>query len=285
MESIERNFFSMLRKLWLQNLFVCVGLDSAFEKIPQFLKDSVTKELGFLSVEEIMFQFNKNIIEATADLVCAYKLNIAFYEAQGHEGIAALIRTIAYIKEYAPEVPIILDAKRADIGNTNDGYVKSAFEIIGADAITVNPFFGEEAMKPFLAEKDKGIIILCRTSNPGSGEFQDLEVDGVPLYQIVARNVIENWNSNGNCAVVVGATKPEELEQVRKIVGDMPILIPGAGAQGADVKEAVDAGGREVIFHSARKIIFASDGLDYAEEARTETVKLGNLIIVCMANN
>lgn len=280
----ERNFFSMLRNLWVQNLFICVGLDSAFEKIPQYLKDSVAAELGFASVEEIMFQFNKNIIKATADLVCAYKLNIAFYEAQGHEGIAALIRTVAYIKEYAPEVPIILDAKRADIGNTNDGYVKSAFEIIGADAITVNPFFGKEAMEPFLAEKNKGIIILCRTSNPGSGEFQDLEMNGEPLYQIVARRIIEDWNSNDNCAVVVGATKPEELEQVRMIVGDMPILIPGVGAQGADVMKTVNAGGREVMIHSARKIIFASDGPDYAEEARIETVKLGNLIIVCMAN-
>lgn len=281
----ERNFFSMLRQLWLKNLFICVGLDSAFEKIPQCLKDSVEATLGYVSVEEIMFQFNKNIIKATADLVCAFKLNIAFYEAQGNEGMAALIRTIAYIKEYAPEVPIILDAKRADIGNTNDGYVKSAFDIIGADAITVNPFFGKEAMEPFLKMKNKGIIILCRTSNSGSGEFQDLEVNGEPLYQVVARRVVESWNDNSNCAVVVGATQPEELEQVRMIVGDMPILIPGVGAQGADVKKTVNAGGREVIIHSARKIIFASDGPDYAEEARTETVKLGNLILICMAND
>ena len=256
-----------------------------FEKIPQCLKDSVEATLGYVSVEEIMFQFNKNIIKATADLVCAFKLNIAFYEAQGNEGMAALIRTIAYIKEYAPEVPIILDAKRADIGNTNDGYVKSAFDIIGADAITVNPFFGKEAMEPFLKMKNKGIIILCRTSNSGSGEFQDLEVNGEPLYQVVARRVVESWNDNSNCAVVVGATQPEELEQVRMIVGDMPILIPGVGAQGADVKKTVNAGGREVIIHSARKIIFASDGPDYAEEARTETVKLGNLILICMAND
>ncbi|MCK4918963.1 MAG: orotidine-5'-phosphate decarboxylase [Candidatus Pacebacteria bacterium] len=275
----------MLRQLWLKNLFICVGLDSAFEKIPQCLKDSVEATLGYVSVEEIMFQFNKNIIKATADLVCAFKLNIAFYEAQGNEGMAALIRTIAYIKEYAPEVPIILDAKRADIGNTNDGYVKSAFDIIGADAITVNPFFGKEAMEPFLKMKNKGIIILCRTSNSGSGEFQDLEVNGEPLYQVVARRVVESWNDNSNCAVVVGATQPEELEQVRMIVGDMPILIPGVGAQGADVKKTVNAGGREVIIHSARKIIFASDGPDYAEEARTETVKLGNLILICMAND
>jgi orotidine-5'-phosphate decarboxylase len=288
MKEEERNFRQMLEKLWAQKRFVCIGLDSEYNKIPQHIKDFVAegKENGLFAntepIDEVMFRFNKNIIDATANLVCAYKPNIAFYEEQGTAGISALIRTIEYIKLRAPEVPIILDAKRADIGNTNQGYVRSTFKVFGADAITVHPYLGAEALQPFLDQKNKGIVVLCRTSNPGAGEFQDLEMNGEPLYQIVARKVTESWNNNGNCAVVVGATYPEELEQVRRIVGHMPILIPGVGAQGADVEKTVKAGGREIIVNISRGAIFASNGADYAQAARRETIKLNDSIVMYM---
>ena len=285
-EQIDRNFLSMLKKLWAQNRVVCIGLDSDYEKIPEFVKNYTMEEMAKtvsvpahqIAIEETMFLFNKSIVDATADLVCAYKPNIAFYEEQGVAGISALIRTIAYIKKRAPEVPIILDAKRADIGNTNRGYVQSAFEMYGADAITVHPYLGAEAMKPFLEQKNQGIIVLWRTSHPGAGEVQDLEVDGKPFYQVVAKRVAENWNENGNCAVVVGATYPEELQEVRKIVGNMPILVPGVGTQGADVRKTVLAGGNEIIINTSRGAIFASNGSDFAEATRKETIRLSELI-------
>jgi orotidine-5'-phosphate decarboxylase len=233
-------------------------------------------------VGRTIIAFNREIVEATADIVCAYKINVAFYEAHGTEGIRALRRTIAIIRTVAPNVPIILDAKRADIGNTNAGYVSAAFSFFLADAITVHPYLGAEALQPFLEQKDKGIIVLCRTSNPGAGEFQDLRVNGEPLYQVVARRVANEWNRNGNCALVVGATYPEELYQVRRLAGDIPILIPGIGAQGGDVEKTVTAGkdnrGQGMIINSSRGIIFASKGADFAEAARRETAKLRDLI-------
>ena len=269
-----RNFREMLEKQWANDKFVCIGLDSDFAKIPK------AAEKG--TVKETIFFFNRQIVDATAHLVCAYKPNIAFYEGQGVEGISALIRTIAYIHESAPLVPVILDAKRADIGNTNRGYVEAVFHTYGADAVTVHPYLGREALKPFLDEGNKGIIVLCRTSNPGAGEFQDLKVDGEPLYQIVAKRVARYWNNNKNCAVVVGATYPEELQKVRGLVGDMPILIPGIGKQGGDVEKTVKAGkdsrGWGMIINSSRGIIFASDGPDFADAALHETVKLSRMI-------
>lgn len=225
--------------------------------------------------------------------MCAYKPNAAFYETHGTDGIAALQRTIADIHEQAPSVPVILDAKRADIGNTNNGYVAMAFDYLQADAITVHPYFGVEALTPFLERKEKGIIVLCRTSNPGAGEFQDIMVKCPlaehdfppewPLYQHVAFQVMKHWNINGNCTLVVGATYPKELGEVRRIVGDyMPILIPGIGTQGGDVEKVVLAGkdsrGKGMIINSASGIIFASKGADYAEAARRETLKLHDFI-------
>ena len=270
----ERNFREMLEKQWALEKFVCVGLDSDFAKIPK------AAEKG--TVKETIFSFNRQIVDATADLVCAYKPNIAFYEGQGVEGISALIQTVGYIRERAPGVPVILDAKRADTGNTNKGDVEAAFHTYGADAVTVHPYFGREALKPFLDEGDKGIIVLCRTSNPGAGEFQDLKVDGEPLYQIVAKRVAQYWNKNNNCAVVVGATYPEELEKVRGLVGDMPILIPGIGKQGGDVEKTVKAGkdsrGKGMIINSSRGIIFASDGPDFPIVARNKTIELSEMI-------
>ncbi len=276
----NQNFRQMLEKQWSRGSLVCVGLDSDFSKIPEFASRSGNE--CDVSVANTIVAFNRAIVEATKDLVCAYKPNMAFYEAYGTEGIGALQRTIEDIHTIAPDVPVILDAKRADIGNTNEGYVKAVFDFLRADAITVHPYLGAEALRPFLAREDRGIIVLCRTSNPGAGEFQDLLVNGEPLYRVVARRVANEWNKNGNCMLVVGATYPDELREVREIVGDMPILVPGIGAQGGDVEKTVSAGkdsrGEGMIINSSRGIIFASKGEDFAEVARRETEKLRNLI-------
>jgi len=271
----ERNFQEMLEERWSQGRFACLGLDSNLSKIPQAARKGI---------DELTIRFfNRSIVEVTKDLTCAFKLNIAFYEDQGSLGLKALRGSILDIQNIAPGVPVILDCKRADIGSTNSGYARMAFDHMGADAITTNPYFGAEALQPFLERKNKGIIVLVRTSNPGAGEFQDLLVDGTPLYQIVARRVSQNWNSNGNCAGVVGATCPEELAQVRGIIGDMPILIPGIGKQRGDVEKTVRAGknsqGTGMIINSSRGIIFASDGPDFAEAARQKTLELHNEIL------
>lgn len=242
---------------------VCVGLDSDIEKIPSFLKEK----------KYPLFEFNKAIIDGTHDLVCAYKPNSAFYEAEGAFGITQLKMTCDYLEEKYPEIVIILDAKRADIGSTNEGYVKFIFDYLGVDAVTLHPYLGREAIQPFLARLDKGCIILCRTSNPGAGEFQDLQTGGETLYKVIARKVVEEWNGNGNCLLVVGATYPEELREVRKIAGDMTFLVPGVGAQGGDIEKTVKAGlnskGSGMIISSSRGIIFASTGRDFAQKART----------------
>ena len=255
-----------------QNSLVCVGLDSDIAKIPVHLQSDKTPQ----------FTFNKAIVDATHDLVCAYKPNSAFYEARGVDGIAELKMTCDYIRQSHPEIVLILDAKRADIGSTNEGYVTYAFDWLGADAITLHPYLGKEALKPFLDRKDKGCIILCRTSNPGAGEFQDLKLDSgnqaIELYQRVAENIVKSWNYNENCGLVVGATYPTELEIVRRMVNNVPLLIPGIGAQGGDVgktvKAGVDKNGRNAIINSSRGIIFASSGQDFLERAREETEKL-----------
>ena len=283
----KRNFREMLEAQWSRGNFVCVGLDSEFEKIPESAHEDGNET--DLSVANTIVAFNRAIVEATKDIVCAYKPNVAFYEAQGAEGIKALQRTIFDIHFIAPDVPVILDAKRADIGNTNAGYVRMAFEYLRADAITVHPYLGHEALQPFLDCKDKGVFVLCLTSNPGSCEFQCMDVAGdtvpgsyMPLHKYVAHRVANYWNKNGNCGVVVGATHPEELSEVRGRALGMPILIPGVGAQGGDVEKTVRAGmdGRKqgIIINSSRGIIFASKGPDFAEAARRETEKLHNLI-------
>jgi len=276
----DRNFMQMIETQWFRGNFVCVGLDSDFGKIPESAHRRGDE--CSISITNTIVAFNRAIVEATKDLVCAYKLNTAFYESHGSEGTTALQRTIHDIHITAPDIPVILDAKRADIGNTNVGYVKAAFDLLRADAITVHPYLGAEALRPFLSQTDKGIIVLCRTSNPGAGEFQDLLVNGESLYCVVARRIANEWNKNGNCAIVVGATYPDELREVRGIVGDMPILIPGIGAQGGDVKETVTAGkdsrGEGMIINSSRSIIFASSGADFAEAARRETKRLRDLI-------
>ncbi len=295
---MTRHFNELLKAKWSEGKFVCVGLDSEVSKLPDHLRRSSD------SLERIMTIFNESIIDATRDLVLAYKPNAAFYENHGMEGWKALKWTVQRIHDLAPDVPVILDAKRADIGNTNNGYVQMAFEDLGVDAITVHPYLGgPDALKPFLAREDKGIIVLCRTSNPGAREFQDMTVSlqpehfdeiyqgqlaveecftmekSMPLWKYVAHRVHGVWNRIGhNCGVVVGATYPEELAVVRKIVHDMPILIPGIGAQGGDIEKTIKAGttqkGDGIIVNSSRGIIFASSDRDYADAARRETQKL-----------
>jgi orotidine-5'-phosphate decarboxylase len=243
-----------------------VGLDPDPGRIPESLAP------GGDPVERAI-EFNRRIVEATAGLACAYKPNAAFYEMLGTDGFRALAETIAAIRRSAPDTVVILDAKRADIGSTNAGYVAAAFEQLGADAVTVHPYLGGEALAPFLERGEKLVFVLARTSNPGAGEFQDLLFDGVPLYRQVARAVARDWNAAGNCGLVVGATYPEELCAVREDVpAEMPILIPGVGAQGGDVAAAVtanrDAGSSAFLIAASRSILYASAGDDFAEAAR-----------------
>lgn len=248
---------------------VCVGLDSDLEKIPKHL----------LLCKSPAFTFNKAIIDATYDLVCAYKPNIAFYEAEGSRGLKSLKKTLDYLHKNYPEIPVILDAKRGDIGNTNQAYIKLIFDYLKVDAVTLHPYLGKESLLPFLSLKDKFFFILCRTSNPGAGEFQDLRVKGVKLYQYVAGQVVKKWNFNKNVGLVVGATYPQELKEIRKIVKKMPFLIPGVGKQGGDIQKTVQAAeGGLFLINSSRSIIFASQGKDFAKEARKQTLLLKNII-------
>lgn len=240
---------------------VCVGLDPEPEKFPPHLR----------GVAHSIFEFNKAIVDATADLVCSYKPQFAHYAALGAED--QLLQTIRYINARAPGVPVILDSKRGDIGNTAGKYAQEAFERYGADAVTVNPYLGGDSLQPFLDWKDKGIVILCRTSNPGARDFQDLEVGGGrKLYHAVAERAAKEWNRHGNCLLVVGATYPAELAEVRAIVGDIPFLVPGVGAQGGDVVQAVRNGrtrdGGGLIINSSRGILYAGKDEHFAAAAR-----------------
>jgi orotidine-5'-phosphate decarboxylase len=255
------NFMNALRGRWRQaNTLLCVGLDPDPERLPR----------AHLSRTEPLFDFCKTIVDATADYVCAFKPQIAHFAAQGAESV--LEEIIDYIHNAHPAVPVILDAKRGDIGSTAEFYAQEAFVRYRADAVTVNPFLGHDSVEPYTRYSDKGVIILCRTSNPGGSDLQFLEVNGKPLYQHIAQLVATQWNQHQNCGLVVGATFPNELAQVRALVGDMPLLVPGVGAQGGDVKATVQAGrdaqGAGMIINSSRAILFASSGEDFAEAAR-----------------
>lgn len=267
--TFQQKYDAIVKK---NNSLLCIGLDSSINKIPEHLHKETYP----------LFEFNKAIIDHTYDLVSAYKPNSAFYEAYGIKGIEQLKMTCDYIKTTYPDIPIILDAKRADIGSTNSGYIKYAFDYLHSDAITVHPYLGSEALVPFLEEKYKGIIILCRTSNTGAGEFQDLIVGSEPLYKIIARKVVDEWNKNNNCMLVVGATYPSQLKEIRKIAGDMTLLIPGIGAQGGDVEKTVIAGLNSrktgMIISASRSIIYAAATKDFADCSRDETIKLRNEI-------
>lgn len=238
---------------------VCVGLDSAWDKLPERFRDDPDPQAAF----------NRWIIEQTHPYAAAYKPNMAFYEARGEQGWRALRQTMDYLRAEHPDILTICDAKRADIGSTNAGYVQAIFDDLGFDAVTLHPYLGREALAPFLDRAEKGCIVLCRTSNPGAGELQDRAVDGKPLWQVVAETVRDAWNANGNCMLVAGATYPGELRQIRALVGEMTLLVPGIGAQGGDVEATVRAGlnaaGKGIIVNSSRGILFADDP---AAEAR-----------------
>lgn len=226
-----------------------------------------------------VFDFNQAIIEATADLVCAYKPNFAFYEALGVDGLNSLQKTIEFIPA---QIPVIGDAKRSDIGNTAKAYAKALFNTFGCDAATVNPYLGFDSVEPFLNYRDKGVFILCRTSNPGALDFQGLVCSsGLLLHEMVARKAKE-WNIHGNIGLVVGATYPEELKHLRQLCPEMPLLIPGIGTQGGDlamaVKHGVDSDGERAIFSISRQVIYASSGTDFAQTARRTATEFRNQI-------
>lgn len=271
---MSRDFNQLLQAKWEAGKFLCVGLDPDVAKMPEGITGA--------SAEERIVAFHRAIIDATRDVAAAFKPNNAFFEAHGEEGWRALKTTIEYIHHAAPEVPVILDAKRADIGNTNNGYARMAFDILEADAITVHPYLGAEAMRPFLERADKGIIVLCRTSNEGAHEFQDSDIHGEPLYKKVAEHVASDWNTNGNCGLVVGATYPAELAEVRAVAPDVPFLIPGIGAQGGDLEAAVKAGrdarGRGIIVNASRAVLYASGGADFADAARAKVEEYDSAI-------
>ena len=248
---------SRKNKSWL-----CIGLDPDPELMP--------------GVD--VLQFNKAIIEATSDLVCAYKPNLAFYEALGTEGLAILEKTVKYIPG---DIPVIGDAKRGDIGNTAKAYARALFSVLVFDAATVNPYLGFDSIEPFINYQDKGVFIICRTSNRGATDFQNLYTNGLPLYEAVAQKAKE-WNIYGNIGLVVGATYPEELKKVRSICPEMPLLIPGIGAQGGDLASAVDYGvdaqGEKAIINVSRQILYASKEKNFAQAARTIAEKIRNQI-------
>ncbi|HEY0181084.1 MAG TPA: orotidine-5'-phosphate decarboxylase [Dokdonella sp.] len=250
---------------------VCVGLDPEPARFPAQLRGR----------PDAIFEFCRAIVDATADLVCCFKPQFAHFAAHGAED--ALQRLIAHVHAAHAGVPIILDAKRGDIGSTAQRYAAEAFDRYGADAVTVNPYLGRDSVQPFLDRADKGVVVLCRTSNPGARDLQDLVVRGsdgaeLKLYQHVADTVAREWNANGNCALVVGATYPQELADVRRRVGELPLLVPGVGAQGGDVAAVVRNGrtqaGAGVIVSSSRAILYAGDGDDFGEAARRAALAL-----------
>ncbi len=264
-------FTEKLAAVWQQhNSLVCVGLDPDLDRLPEHLPKNA----------EGIYIFCRAIIDATHDLVCAYKPQIAYFAAHQAEG--ALQAVIAYIQKNYPAVPVILDSKRGDIGSTAEQYVSEAFVRYGADAVTINPYMGYDTAEPFLRHAEKGVVILCRTSNPGAADFQDMDVGGRPLFEVVAERVAQHWNHNGNCMLVVGATWPEQMARVRALVGDVPFLVPGVGAQGGDVEKLMRAGrtadGTGLVINSSRGILYASKGSDFADAARAETVKLRDQI-------
>lgn len=257
------NFIDKLSAAWTtNNSLLCVGLDPDLARFPAHLQGK----------PDAIVSFCKAIIDATADLACAFKPQIAYFAALGAED--QLEEICRYLRDACPHIPLVLDAKRGDIGATAHQYAREAFDRYGADAVTVNPYMGSDSVEPYMEWTDRGVIVLCRTSNPGGSDLQFLDVGGQPLYQHVARLVAEKWNRNGQCALVVGATFPEELAQVRAIVGDMPLLVPGVGAQGGDVEATVTAGktaaGAGMMINSSRAILYAAaqDGEDFAAAAR-----------------
>ena len=254
-------FIDSLNAAWKKNnSLLCVGLDPDPGKFPAHLKGR----------PDAIFEFCKAIVDATADLVCSFKPQIAYFASNRAED--QLQALIAHIHTAHPHIPVILDAKRGDIGSTAEQYAVEAFERYGADALTVNPYMGKDSIEPYLAYPDKGVILLCRTSNPGGSDLQFLDVGGKKLYEHVADIIARDWNTTGQCALVVGATFPGEIARVREIVGDMPLLVPGIGAQGGDVEATLKAGktqaGTGLIINNSRAILYAGKGEDFAQASR-----------------
>lgn len=261
------NFLDRLKNRWKScDSLLCVGLDPDMNKIPAHIR----------KMEKPVFEFNRIIIDSTNDLVCAYKPQIAYYSAFGAEHELEL--TIAYIRKNYPDIPVILDAKRGDIGATAKMYAVEVFDRYGADAATVNPYMGGDTLRPFLDRKDKGVVILCRTSNPGAGDIQDIESGSEKIYRIVAKCAASEWNYNENVMLVVGATYPEDLAEIRAMTGEIPFLVPGIGAQGGDVEQAVISGktgdGTGMVVNSSRGIIYAGSGRDFSVAVRKAAVDL-----------
>lgn len=249
------------------NSLLCIGLDTEIQKLPKHL----------LSKDSPIHEFNKQIIDNTFDLVCCYKPNIAFYEAYGIEGLKSLKKTIEYLQKNYPEIPILMDAKRADIGNTAKMYAKALYEYWDVDATTVYPYLGLDTLTPFFEYKDKCTILLIKTSNPDSKVFQNLKVNNKkPLYLAIAKEITK-WKYP-NIGLFVGATYPKELKDVRNLFPDKPFLTAGIGAQNAETEKAVKAGidknGNNLICNNSRVIIYASNGKDFAEAARQKAKEL-----------
>jgi orotidine-5'-phosphate decarboxylase len=272
------SFQEKLNTAWrAANSMVCVGLDPQLDRLPESLRGEAHP----------FFAFNKAIIDATLPHACAYKPQFAYYAAENR--LDDLRMTMDYLREAAPGRVTILDAKRGDIGSTADQYAREAFEVYGADAVTVNPYMGGDTLVPFTKFADKGVVVLCKTSNPGSAELQDLELaQGHPLFIEVATKAATSWNGNNNLALVVGATYPGELERVRSLTGDMPLLVPGIGAQGGDLEATLRAGLRQdgwgVLINSSRGIIFASSGEDFAAAAGEAARQLNEACLALQAS-
>ena len=270
-------FYEKLNRIWEKSgSLLCIGLDPDLGKIPSHLTAEDAEP-------HPVFNFNKAIIDATADLACTYKVQSAYFLGQALEKDLTL--TMSYLRDNFADIPIILDGKRGDIAGTAALYAREAFDRYGADALTVNPYMGGDSLEPFLERKDKGVIILCRTSNPGAGDLQDLQCEGRKLYLAVAEIAVKQWNYNGNVALVAGATYPQQLEEIRSIAGDMPLLVPGIGAQGGDLKAVINSGldsrGAGLIINSSRGIIYADGAEGFAKSARQAAMKLRDDINRC----
>ncbi len=265
-------FLEKLGNAWRSSgSLVCVGLDPDLAKLPACVKSGANP----------IFEFNRAVIDSTAEHVCCFKPQIAYYA--GQNAMDQLLLTMNYIAEKYPSVPVILDAKRADIGATSNMYAKEAFDVYHADAVTVNPYMGMDAVKPFLDRADRGVVVLCRTSNAGAKEIQEVEIaEGGPLYLRVAKLVSGPWNYNRNTMLVAGATFPEELGKIRAAAGDTPLLVPGIGAQGGDVAKVMENGldskGFGLVINSSRGILYSSSGADFASAAGKAALQLKNTI-------
>ncbi len=264
-------FYSKLDHITQKNKsFLCVGLDPDFKSLPE----------SFSKIKNPFFEFNRTIIDATADLVCAYKPQIAYYSALGLED--DLKMTFEYLQKNYPDILTILDSKRGDIDSTAKQYARESFERYQADTVTINAYMGKDVITPFLEYETKGLFILCKTSNLHGGDFQDLKIGDEFLYEKVAKTVSKDWNSNNNLGLVVGGTYVEALKKIRLMDSKMPLLVPGLGAQGGDLNQilatAKDLNNKRLVINASRSIIFASQQKDFADKARLKALDYQNVM-------